>query len=57
MLPTSLSKGSVTRLHADDFDRGNRQRVGVALLLQEEAQVRAMPVDRIGHDPATGHPR
>ena len=49
--------GAVTRLHADDFDRGNRQRVGGAVLLQEEAQVRAMPVDRIGHHPTTGHPR
>ena len=41
-------------LDTDDFGGGHRQRVGVALLLQEVAQARAVAIDGIGHHPADG---
>ncbi len=39
-------------LHANDFGARDGQRVGVALLFEEDAQVRAMAVNGISHDPA-----
>ena len=50
-------QASLLGLHTDDFGARNSQRVGVSLLLEPEAQVGAVAVDRVGHHPADGQAR
>ena len=47
-------QGTGWGLDTHDFGGRHRQRVGVALLLQEGAQLGAVTIDGIGHDPVDG---